>query len=332
MTRGPAPARRSPARLTAILAVCAALALSAAVGAQADDEEDFRRAMRQGAEHARRGEYPRALARFRQARDIKPGDAEARYRLALTFSDLGAYDSAEEEARKATVLDDAYAPAWLVLGTALFHQDREEDAVKALDRALLLDPENAHAAYMLGRSHYFLGQRRRLRAANLLNRAADEEETLRAETIDRDAEASYRSALKLFRRTLQLAPDYAAARFMEGCALLELDLPEAARDSLQRALRADPDNAEIHFRLGVCYLHSTRYMDAERSFREALRLDRDHIGAHLFLGDLFTRRLPDEDQARLHLERFLRDAPESHPARPRVEALLRRRNEGPVQQ
>ncbi|MFW5856849.1 MAG: tetratricopeptide repeat protein [Planctomycetota bacterium] len=290
-----------------------------------DGDGKFREAMRQGAAHARKGEYPRALARFRQAKKLRPGDAEARYRLALTYNDLKAYATAEEEARKATVLDETYAPAWLVLGSALFYQDREAEAVPALEQALLLEPENEHTAYMLGRCHYFLGQRDRLLGDQFRAQAAttgDEEPVQRAQVADREAEGAFRKALQYFRRTLQLDPGYGPASFMEGCCFLELDLPDTARDSLQRALRSDPDNPEIHFRLGLCYLHSARYMDAERSFREALRLDRDHLGAHLYLGELFTNRLPDPEQAKLHFQRFLRDAPESHPARARVARLL----------
>jgi tetratricopeptide (TPR) repeat protein len=322
----------APRCVSAVLAALLLLSAPDASAAESTVEEDYRLALTEGARFARDGEYPRALARFKEAVRLRPGEAEARYRLALAYSDLASYATAEEHARKATILEDRFAPGWLLLGTALFYQDKEKEAIEALERALVLDNTNAHAAYMLGRCHYFLGERIERRRRELLHRAAQRnsgeqaaELRTRARDLRREAEDAYRTSRDYFRRTLRLNTGYHAAHFMAGCCYLALDLPNTARDRFQEALAASPDDPEIHFRLGLCYLRADppRYVDAERSFEEALRHDRDHIDTHLMLGDLYTRHIPEPDKALLHFRRFLRNAPQTHPARARATKRVR---------
>jgi tetratricopeptide (TPR) repeat protein len=312
-------------RLLLLLVCGLAGALGTARAAEVDEE--YREAILQGVRNARKGENARALARFRQARDLKPRSAEAYYRLALTFNDLAMYSSAEEHARNATVLDEDYAPGWLVLGQALFHLNREEEALRALRRALRLDPESPHAPYLIGRCHYFLADAHRLRVEELQRtrqrEGATEELELRIRQAQQRAREAYTEALEYFRQTLRLAPRYNPARFMEGCCLLELGLPDPARLSFSELLRSEPENPELHFRLGLCYLESDRHLDAERAFQEALRKDPDHIDAHYLLGRLYDRHLGDPEQAGLHYKRFLDNAAEGHPARGRARQRYR---------
>ncbi|GEM_PF-3259898 len=273
-------------------------AVCAADGDLAQTEREYRTAMREGARFAREGQNARALARFKRAVQLKPRSPQAHFRVALTYLDRGLYMAAEENARKATYLDSGFAPAWLVLGSALFHQDREQEAVSPLQRAFRLDNTSAHAAYMLGRAYYFLPAK------------------------DRDKREDYRRALEYFQQALRLKSSYTEARFMEGCCFLELDLPEPARQSFIATLRDDPDNPEVYFRLALCELRTQRYLDAESYLRAALQKAPQHPEAHLFLADLLWDHLGDREQAALHYRRYLGAAPDDHAARGRVERRL----------
>ncbi|MBN1256115.1 MAG: tetratricopeptide repeat protein [Planctomycetes bacterium] len=289
-----------------------------------ETEEQFQKAMLEGAQCARTGPLPRALARFKTAIDLKPRSAEAHYRLALTYNDRMMYDSAEKEAQKAITLDEDHAGAWLVLGSALFYQDMEEAAIEALNKAFRLEPENAHIPYMLARCYYFLGAREKLKAAelnqNASNLSADESRqvAIRTRNLEEKAQTFLRKSRTFIVQALKLDRNYVEARFMEGCIFLELDLPDAARYSFMLALLADPNNPEIHFRIGICYQLSSKPIEAERSFQEVLRLDHDHVEAHLRLGDYFTKYVPNEKMAAYHYGRFLQLAPEDHSARKRL--------------
>lgn len=316
-----------PQRLPALL-LAAVLLVTGTAPAAERVRESYEEAMGQGALAARKGDYPRALARFKEARRLEPRSAEARYRLALTYCDLKFYAEAEQHARKAVILDDQLAGAWLVLGTALFYLDREKEADTALATALRLAPENPHITYMRGRCNYYLGAKLQRQAAAQRRQAHETEEASREDALRQAREASrqaqtfFHFALKSFERTLQLDGTYTEAHFMMGCCFLDLDFPDNARDSFILALKAEPNNPEVHLRLGLCYLRANRPLEAERSFREVLRFDVDHVEARLLLGDLYTRDMPDPEEARLHYRRFLAGASDSHPAVPRVRRAL----------
>lgn len=255
-------------------------------------------AMKQGVVYARQGDNARALARFKEAVRLMPRSAEANTRLALTYCDRGMYMAAEQNARKATLLDDKFAFGWLVLGTAQFYGDKEEDSIESLNKALRLDPKNPHITYTIGRSYYYMG------------------------TSDDEIRRNKSKALEYFKQTLRLSPVYVEARFMEGCCFLDLDMPDVARDSFLTALRADSDNPEIFFRLGICAIKTGRFVEAERRLRETLRRAPQHYDANLYLADLFMQNLPDKEQAILYYKRFLESAPHDHSERARVMEIL----------
>jgi tetratricopeptide (TPR) repeat protein len=211
--------------------------------------------------------------------------------------------AAEENARKATLLDSKFSDGWLALGTSQFYGDREPKAINSLNVALRLNPKNAHITYMLGRCYYYLGGN------------------------DEDIKKYKTKALEYFKQTLRLKSTYVQARFMEGCCFLDLDMPDVARDSFLVALRGQPEHAETFFRLGLCAIRTRRYVEAERRFRETLRFAPKHADAHLYLADLFLKHLPDPAQAKLHYKRFLSLAPRDHAERPRVENILKKSND-----
>ncbi|MBL9200360.1 MAG: tetratricopeptide repeat protein [Opitutaceae bacterium] len=106
-----------------------------------------------------------------------------------------------------------------------------------------------------------------------------------------DVEAAHRA----FARVIELAPDYAPARFNGGVALLargrfaeaSAQLAEAAR--LSPALRNEAKFADAQFELGRLAERDGDLAAAEAKFREALDLAPDHLGARSRLGLMFAR-------------------------------------------
>ena len=102
-------------------------------------------------------------------------------------------------------------------------------------------------------------------------------------------------AQRHFARAVELRPDYAAARYNWGVALLDrgrlaeanTQLGEAVR--LSPALRIDPKFAEAQFELGRLAERDGRPVDAEAKYREAIALAPHHAGARAKLGLLLAR-------------------------------------------
>ncbi|MHC4884730.1 MAG: tetratricopeptide repeat protein, partial [Planctomycetota bacterium] len=269
--------------------------------AQAGDRARFQQAMSEGVKLARLGGEEsniRATARFKEAVRLKPRSAEARCRLALAYMDRGDYLGAEEHAEKATHLAPKHHLPWLILGSAQFYMGQEK-ALQPLEKALQISPQNAHAAYMIGRHFYFLSAKSEAKKNEYLGRARQS-----------------------FARALELDPGYSAAQFMIGCCWLDLNMPAVASEELKTALKAEPNNAEIHLRLGLCAMAMKTYINAEQHFRNVLRRRPRHADAYLLLGDLLLNHLANKEEAVLNYRRFLEHAEEHHPQRKRIETLL----------
>jgi tetratricopeptide (TPR) repeat protein len=144
---------------------------------------------------------------------------------------------------------------------------------------------------------------------------------LGAELLDPKNPAHFAEAVAHFQAALRLKPDYAAAHYNYGNALLSMpgrvndalaeneaalrlrpDYPEADNNlgnalaqvpgrladavaHYQRALQRKPALAETHFNLGNAYLKMPgRLADAAAEFQAVLRLKPDHAAAHSNLG------------------------------------------------
>ena len=81
----------------------------------------------------------------------------------------------------------------------------------------------------------------------------------------------YPSVANEFRKSLQLRPASAAARYNVGAALLAMGQRDEARGYFERALEADPGYAYAHYNLGLLLQAEGRNDDAIGHYRDALR-------------------------------------------------------------
>ena len=158
----------------------------------------------------------------------------------------GRRDKAMESYRAALELDADFAPAHAGLGIALFQSDRHAEAIKAMARALRLQPDLPVASAL----HVFMG-----RAYQSLERSeAALQSYERAVEIDpRDTEAldrlamthfgrkRYEAALGLYRRLAEIAPSGAQTHANLAATLYHLGRPAEALRSFEQALSLDPD-------------------------------------------------------------------------------------------
>lgn len=86
-----------------------------------------------------------ALALFRRAVAIAPGDAQAQFALGTALVEAGALEEAEAACRRALAIDPGHGPALGNLGIALQEQGKAEEALEVLDRAVARAPDDALA-------------------------------------------------------------------------------------------------------------------------------------------------------------------------------------------
>ncbi|MDR1744937.1 MAG: tetratricopeptide repeat protein [Planctomycetota bacterium] len=131
--------------------------LSPAFAAQEDDDAKYRSDMEEGVSLLRAGtrdEISRAIARFKSALKVRPESAESYYWLALAYSDQHNYLRAADNAKDATIYDDAMPEAWSLWGQALMYQKDWMEAMAKLETAARLDPEDPVIQFNLGRVYY----------------------------------------------------------------------------------------------------------------------------------------------------------------------------------
>lgn len=128
---------------------------------------------------ARQGETDRAIAEYRAAIELAPGQPRTYYQLALALRSKMDEVGEEQALEKALAADDRYAPAHCEMGRILLDRQRVQEAVAHLTQAVEYNPNSEEAYYLLSRAYAKLGDKekseeavRRLVAVRKANRPA----------------------------------------------------------------------------------------------------------------------------------------------------------------
>jgi len=220
------------------------------------------------------GEHRRAVACFRKALRLDPGDAEAHYNLGLALGIQRRLPESIEELRRAVRLKPDHALAQCNLGVALLEAGNCEEAARYLKEAVRVDPDNALAQYNLGVALYRSGKLRQ--ALDLFGSLAD-----------------YRDRLPDRGEALCVA--FARGAIVLAWAMLEHGQIQKAGELLARLrklYRATEDDADIH---GAIQYELGEHMGH--------MMYRDEKTAHKLLNLLKIR----EFQVSPHYGRYLRE-------------------------
>lgn len=95
------------------------------------------------------GRYEGAERELRRALRLAPDAAEVHSQLGVALYKRGNYAAAVAELRRAVELGPS-GPTYLVLGEALNQMSEPDAAIAALEQATLLQPENGRAFYAMG--------------------------------------------------------------------------------------------------------------------------------------------------------------------------------------
>ena len=283
-------------------------------------------------EYYGKGEYATALAQFRAALAARPSDAVAAAGVGYILRRQGDWKGALEIERHVADLDPRDpAPFWDLGGTYLA-QRQYADAIRTLDRALILYPDYDAARYFLYST--FVAQGDTARAAQLVQESPGHVSPWFLAMFQSDIATKRRdfgSAIRILRAAVPPNAPFARGRLL----LLALSYHYAGdashttlyADSVRLFAEADlrrlagwPDVfgsiADVHSYLGMAYALLGRAADAIREGREAVQMNpvsRDAIEgprstAHLAAIYVLTG---DRDNA-LDRLRFLSSIPTTH--------------------
>ena len=143
--------------------------------------------------------------------------------------------------------------AWKALAVVLKLTGRISESLVAIQKSVLLEPQDAESHYKLGNT---------LKALARLN----------------DAEVSYK-------KVIALNPNYADANNNLGITLKEMGRLDEAEINLRKAIELKPDLAGAHNNLGTMLQEQGRLDEAETNYRKAIALKPDFAEGHNNLGN-----------------------------------------------
>ena len=146
------------------------------------------------------------------------------------------------------------ARALVDLGKELYKNDQDEQAVKAFEEAIRLQPDLAEAHLRLGMAYAALERKP-------------------------EADDSYRKSIELYKKLIQSNPKDAESFFNLGEAHSFLHQDEEAARNYRQATRLRPDDEEAFYQLGMSETRLAHYPEATAAFKKALELDPDDYRA-----------------------------------------------------
>ncbi|MCR4299986.1 MAG: tetratricopeptide repeat protein [Sulfuricaulis sp.] len=204
--------------------------------------------------HYQSGEYVPARQYFERAVSANPQASHGHANLAQVLVDLHEFETAENCARRALVLDARNADAHNILGNILAARGTWSDALEHYRQAIVSDPQRPLFHHNLGHA---------------LQRLDSE-----------DAEKSYRKAMAL-------EPRFAPAYVNLGGLLVKQERYMEARDLLRRAIALDPENADAYNNLGLANRKLGNLAEAFGAYRVALEKNPTMAGIWHNLGLLY---------------------------------------------
>jgi tetratricopeptide (TPR) repeat protein len=184
-----------------------------------------------------------ALAAYREAASLQPKEAEPHLEVGLLLEQENKPADAEQEYKRAMVLDAASSEAAVALANLYMHGRRFPEAEGALRKLAAERPASAVVEIQLGRVLA--------------------------------AEGKYDEAIAAMLGGMKLAPGDETAQQDLADLYTAAEKNDLAESAYRGLLQAHPNNAELHRRLGQALLRQKKFPAAQQEFLLAVKLKPD---------------------------------------------------------
>jgi len=223
---------------------------------------DFYRRYNVAWELAQKGQYEAAIAEWRKALELNPGEAIVYLNLGVALARMGKPDEAIAQYQKALAITPDAAEVHFRLGSALADTGKFDEAIAHFRKVLETRPENKSDTY--DATTY-----------NLMGRALA-------------GKGQMGEALEDLEKATRLHPGFGPHLYDYALALVQVNRFDEAQESVEAALHADGDMAEAHILLGELLARKRQLSEAAREYQRALELRPDFGRAHLDLATVLA--------------------------------------------
>ncbi|MGK0390583.1 MAG: tetratricopeptide (TPR) repeat protein [Maribacter sp.] len=173
-----------------------------------------------------------------------PNNLESNNLLAFIYAEQGKKTEALEAANRTISLAPDWSFAWYTFAYANWIQDKSgssDNALKAINQAINLDPRHADYHYMKGEIHF--------------------------------SKKNWQVALDSAEEALALGAENIGALNLRAKSLVKLNRVADANDTLDFAIHQNPEDPNSHANKGWALIEKGEYDEALTHFKEALRID-----------------------------------------------------------
>jgi tetratricopeptide (TPR) repeat protein len=216
-----------------------------------------------------------SLAEYTEAARFRTPGAADLEAVAGDYVLLKDYPDADKWFTKAVAWNPQDSLGWYYLGRTKYNENRFEEAVRAFEQCLKLEPRNVKAEDNLGLSLEGLNQ------------------------IE-EAMAAYRTAIDWQKD----APAKNSGPLIDlGSLLVDNNRPQEALPYLSDAAHISPEDYRVHRQLGKAYAHLNQLEKARIELEKAVQLAPQNAPVHFMLSQVY-RRQGLMDKAKLESERY----------------------------
>ena len=240
-----------------------------------------------------KGQYHEATIEYRNVAQLDPRDADAHYRLALCYLNLGGLQNlyhAFSELTRTVELDKANQDAYLKLGELNLLGHEPTKARELADSVLTTSPNNTDALILRGQG--FIAEKQYKEGIADLKKAIDLDPKkvptylilARVYTAMNDkvaAESMLKQALSVDPRSVDTLLTFADFHDLTG-------QPGQAETRYKQALEIDPDKEAVYLKLASYYQRHTKLAEAEATLQQLATRKPQAEMPQVYLGDYYT--------------------------------------------
>ena len=340
---------RAPSRRFSIVLLLPALALVGTLAVSGCGGADARRAshMQRGQEYLKAGNLEKARVEFRNALQIAPNDAEARFLSGRAAEQLGNIREAVGMYQGAIDIDADHVGAHANLGRVFVFAGVPQRALDLIAPTIAKHPDDPDLLTVRGAA--------RSQLKDLPGARTDAEHAVKVAPNNENAvallAALYRQAgdnpraIDLLQTSLKTLPNSVELHQVLAALYQSAGDKPAAEDELRKVVQMQPKKLVMHYQLAMFYLQSKRVDDAERVLKHAIDVADDKDSAKLayvqFLSSQRTReageralqeyiaREPDDYDLQLGLADLQRSGGEADKAIATYRGVINKDREGP---
>jgi tetratricopeptide (TPR) repeat protein len=240
-----------------------------------------------------KGQYQEAIIEYKNVAKLDPNDADAHYRLALTYLKLGGRTNLQQmfgELSRTVELDKTNQDAQLKLGELFLLGNEPTKAREQADIVLVSAPQNTEGLILRGRS--LINEKRYQEGVAELKKAIELDpknmrtyiELAQAYMFSKDpdaAEAALKQALAIDPRSIEILVALGDFRVSTG-------KPDQAETIYKQVLDIAPEKEDIYLKLASFYQLYSKWAEVEATLQKLAALKPHDEKPHIHLGDFFT--------------------------------------------